>query len=83
MNLYDELVGKLEQVNCVQIQRGTDIEAYGWNADHFRWVSHRNGIQTVQQTYQLVQLLCSIPHVSRRKGSMLVVTQINPAIRAD
>jgi len=83
MNLYDEIVGKLEQVNCVQLQRGTDIESFAFNGDRFRWESRRNGVVAIQQTYQIAQLLASIPHVSRRKGSMLVVTEINPAIRAE
>jgi|WetSurMetagenome_2_1015567.scaffolds.fasta_scaffold215704_3 hypothetical protein len=83
MNLYDEVIKKLEAVNAVQIQRGGDIEYICYNADAYRWESRRNGIVSVLQNYQVAQLITAIPHESRRKGSMLVVTQINPAIRAE
>lgn len=82
-NLYDAINDKLEKVNCVQIQRGTDITAYALNKERYRWESRRNGVVTVQATYQLTAMLADLPHESRIKGTMLVVTAINPEVRAE
>lgn len=83
MNLYETINDKLERVNCVQLQRGTDITAYCLNKERYRWESRRNGIVTVLATYQLTAMLADIPHESRIKGTMLVVTSINPEMRAE
>lgn len=83
MDLYQSLVNKLEEVNCIQIVRGTDVESYCYQADAYRWVNRRNGVEKYLQQWQLAQLISHIPHESRKKGSMLVITEIDPAVRAE
>lgn len=83
MDLYESVCNKLSEVNAVQLVRGTDVESYCYQTDHYRWVSRRNGNEKILQQYQLAQLITRIPHESRKKGSMLVVTEINPDIRAE
>jgi hypothetical protein len=83
MDLYESIVNKLSEVNAVQLVRGTDVESYCHQADAYRWVNRRNGVEQYLQQWQLAQLISRIPHESRKKGSMLVVTVINPDIRAE
>lgn len=81
MELRDELFNKLGQVNCVQlIGEDTHIHAYLWNKDTYRWVELgvQGASQRVMATHEMVTKLMEFPHETRRRGSLLVVTKVDP-----
>lgn len=84
MDLYDEIGNKLDQVNCIQLQGEKSVTTYLWNSDHFKWVeSHNGSSQRVLAKYELIKLLAGIPHVTRRKGSVLIVSLIQTDIKIE
>jgi len=84
MNLYDSINARLQEVNMVQLQGEKSVTTYCWDKSAYRWVeSYMGNSKRVFQQYQIVDLLMGIPHVMRKKGSMLIVTLIDPTVRAE
>jgi hypothetical protein len=85
MNLHEEIDKKLGEVNVVQIQGEKAVDTYVWKSDDFRWqrLSPLVGEHPYYQKYQMVNILAALPHISRRKGTVLVVSLIDTATKIE
>lgn len=80
MELYDSITAQLGEVNTVQLIGTHGIKSWVRNTEHFRW-ERQNPPEAASrwlETYRLASYLAGIPHVSRRRGTILMVTGVDP-----
>jgi hypothetical protein len=77
MELRDEICRKLDSVNAVQIVGGKSYTVDANNRSLYREVGNPDMFKNQLEGHKMVDMLCKMPHETRKRGTVLIITPIN------
>jgi hypothetical protein len=79
MDMYQHVQKEIESCNAMQIQDGELFCSIQWNGSYWEKVAGEMPAGQAPKGFtssNLTQFLCKMPHESRRKGTVLLITGI-------
>ena len=81
MDMYQHVQKEIESCNAMQIQDGESFLSIQWNQAALYWEKIAGEMPVGQAPggftpSNLLNFLCKLPHESRRKGTVLLITGI-------